>query len=467
MKRAFFVLLLCLSAFAVQYTLTVSNSTPPGSITPGVGVHSYDAGTFVNISYKPPLNYVYKWVITGTAQLSQDSTQVWMNGNGVLYPYDSINLVCWKNIMHVVAGVGGTITAPVDGYDTTCVHNQSDNIVAAAAMGYRFSTWTGAGINFLHCCQATSAGTIDDSSSHTATASFTKVQYTLTMVNSSPAGAIAPTAGAHTVDTGAVTALSYVHSAGYHLANWTTDVPAVFAPDSSTIALKENTTLTAHAAATKYMIYVYGERGGTGWSAGIQDDSQSVHPIYGYSLSKPWYVWSHWTCTNSCVVFANASAETTTVTIKAAGNAVGNWIVAPAVIPTPVSPANTDTGVSKSPTFRWRKAPVDSFYLLEMDTINTFNSGARSLNYTRDTFVAKTFTGTTKQKRYWRVYGQNSSGQSLPSASRWYIEESYPSTLAGWMAAFNKTFDPKTNTQKASKQFIAAFVAWVKKNLKP
>lgn len=441
-------------------TLTVVNSTPAGTVTPGAGQHMYNFGDLVNIHYTPPFNYVFKrWVLVGTAQLNSDSTQVWINGNGVLTAVDSVNQVCWKNILHIVAGTGGTIATSA--YDTVCVHNQSPSITAVPSIGYRFGTWTGAGITFTQCCQATTAATVDDSTNHTATANFTRVQYTLTTANAAHAGTLSPAAGAHLVDSAASQAISFVPPAGYRFTRWTSTGLVFFNADSTLVWLAGNGTLTAGDTLKQFTATISAAYGGTVTPSSAVKDSAVSFNITATTL-KPWYTWNFWSQTGGGHIASTVSLATTTyMTSNSAITA--SWVPAVATAPTLAYPNNGDTGISKSLTLRWNKVASDSAYVLEMDTVATFNSGAHSLSYTTDTSAAKSFVETVKQKRYWRVYGKNTGGQSLlPSVTRSYTESLYPSTIDGWIIALSKTYDAKTNTQKASKAFIAAFVNWLK-----
>ncbi len=66
-----------------QYNLTIT-STTGGSVTPGVGSHTYDAGTVVDLVATPDANYHFvNWTgNTGTiANVNAASTTITMNGN--------------------------------------------------------------------------------------------------------------------------------------------------------------------------------------------------------------------------------------------------------------------------------------------------------------------------------------------------------------------------------------------------
>ena len=417
-----FILVIALWAFAtMQYTLTVINSIPVGTVTPGDGAHLYDSNTFVNVHYVAPLNYVFKrWTISGAGiQPNSDTSVLWIHtSGGTLTAVDSMNVVCWKNIIHVVAGTGGTIITPTHGYDTVCVHNTSA-IVAVPSMGYRFDSWTGAGVTFTQCCSNVSQATMDDTANHTATANFTKVQYTLTMANAPHAGLIFPALGTHLEDSGTLIApLTFIPPSGYKFTRWYRSNTSAVIADSNNILtnmyLKADATVTAGDTLKQFTASIAAGAGGHVSPGSYSADSAASFSIYARTIIQ-WYAWSGWTQGGGGAVFTDETAETTTVYLIADAAIIGNWSVIPATAPTLVYPANGDTGVSKSVFYRWNKVAADSFYILNTDTVITFNSGAKTLDTTTDTIMMRAYTDTKKQVRYWRVYGQNIGGKSAAS----------------------------------------------------
>jgi hypothetical protein len=141
-----------------------------------------------------------------------------------------------------------TLTVTNDGHGSTTGGGTVDSGVATAithtaAMGYRFVHW--------HVLSGTPRFNVDSSTvvcdgDVSIRADFQIVQYTLTMVNTSPAGTISPTAGAHLLDSGATQAISFTPAPGYLKSIWTrSSSNVVFNGDSTTVYLKGDGTVTA------------------------------------------------------------------------------------------------------------------------------------------------------------------------------------------------------------------------------
>jgi hypothetical protein len=100
------------------------------------------------------------------------------------------------------SGTGGTIATPATGKDSSAC-GSTVSILATAAMGYRFGAWTSsAGITIANAASASTTLTHTDSASGTVTASFTRLQFTATMVGAG----VTPATGTH--DSGVVFAIT-------------------------------------------------------------------------------------------------------------------------------------------------------------------------------------------------------------------------------------------------------------------
>jgi hypothetical protein len=68
-----------------QYTLTVTNSNPAGTITPTAGGHTYDSAAAQAISYTPPAGYrKLIWIGGSGVHFNGDSTSVYLTSTGTL-----------------------------------------------------------------------------------------------------------------------------------------------------------------------------------------------------------------------------------------------------------------------------------------------------------------------------------------------------------------------------------------------
>ena len=73
----------CGQAAASSYTLTIA-STTGGSVTPGVGPHTYNAGTTVNLVATPASGYLFvNWAgdVSTIANVNAANTTITMNGD--------------------------------------------------------------------------------------------------------------------------------------------------------------------------------------------------------------------------------------------------------------------------------------------------------------------------------------------------------------------------------------------------
>ena len=93
-----------------------------------------------------------------------------------------------------------------------------------------------------------------------------------------------------------------------------------------------------------------------------------------------------------------------------------NATIKTAAAPTLVYPANGDTALSKSLTFRWHPQAADSFYIIQVDSSASFNSTLLQTDSTTDTTKAITLTLDSTIYR-WHVKGANHGGASAYSAA--------------------------------------------------
>jgi hypothetical protein len=232
-------------------------------------------------------------------------------------------------------------------------------------------------------------------------------QFTLTMVNSDPAGTISPTAGEHLLDSNTTQNIEHVPATGYLFEKWTrtASTPASPIADSTdattTITVRGDVTVTANDTIKKYLLTVTAGTGGTVTppipiyaSHGIPEiisATVSESPLLGYS-------WHEWTASGG-VSLGDASLQVTTATLTAAGGAAASFYCTPAeltytittyectlgVLVGPIEPASLTgdfTGVIVSPPLPAGLTvnPVDGAIV----GVPLARSGARSYNFTPD-----------------------------------------------------------------------------------
>jgi uncharacterized repeat protein (TIGR02543 family) len=225
-----------------QYTLTVAVSpSGAGTTIPGVGSHVYDAGVVVDLSAVANTGYRFShWSgdVGGTSTL----TTVTMDSDKSV----TANFVRQYTLtMAVTAGGGGTTSPGVGShtYDAGTVVS----LGATANPGYQFSHWSG------HAGGTSTSTTVTMDSDKSVTASFAKIQYTLTMaVSPGGGGATSPIAGSHIYDAGMVVNLSATAAGGYEFSGWSGDVSGT--STSAVVTMDGNKSVTASFAIKQYTL---------------------------------------------------------------------------------------------------------------------------------------------------------------------------------------------------------------------
>ena len=219
-------------------TLTMAvNQTGWGSTNPAVGPHDYALNSVVSITATPAAGYQFVSWNGGVFDPNSASTTVTMDANKTVTA--NFSRIEYELTMQVNQSGWGT-TTPAVGVHT---YNSGDvvSLLAEPAAGYVFVDWTGDVAN------ATSASTtITMNAAKTVQANFQRVEYQLTVANSS-GGATSPVAGTYTYYSGDVVPLSATADAGYHFVNWSGGVADPNAA-STTVLMDASKTVTANFA---------------------------------------------------------------------------------------------------------------------------------------------------------------------------------------------------------------------------
>lgn len=241
---------------ATTYSFWVLTRTAGGTITtPPTSPITVTRGAATTITAAPSngYNFVNWTVVNGSASVasptSLTTTATLNSGNDTVYA----NFAIKTYQLSVVAGVGGTRTAPATS-PITVNHGAATTISAAPNSGYVFANWTVIG-GTATIANANSASTTVTLTSANATiqANFSPiaVTYTLTMTNDGH-GTTSPT-GALTVNSGAATPITATPASGYQFQNWTvtsgTPTIASSTSASTTVTLTGNATLRANFTA--------------------------------------------------------------------------------------------------------------------------------------------------------------------------------------------------------------------------
>ena len=96
-----------------------------------------------------------------------------------------------------------------------------------------------------------------------------------------------------------------------------------------------------------------------------------------------------------------------------------------ALPPVLLSPANTTTDLSLTPTFYWHKTAYDSIYTIQISASSTFSSFLVNNNHVPDTFLSVNsgiLSGTTTY--FWKVSTTKKGGYSTDFCSPWQFTTS-------------------------------------------
>ena len=146
--------------------------------------------------------------------------------------------------------------------------------------------------------------------------------YTVTIANDpTHPGTISPTAGAHSIDSGTVTALSFTGPAGYRLSGWTSTGGVHFDADSTHFWLSSNGQITASDTIIHFLMTNSASNGTFTPSTGLQD-SGAVFAIAATPAAH--YAFTSWSVSGGAHVTSTTSA-TTTAWMTAAGTITANF----------------------------------------------------------------------------------------------------------------------------------------------
>jgi hypothetical protein len=236
--------------FMAVYDLTIS-STAGGSVTtPGVGTFTYDGGTVVNLVATANSGYYFiNWTgdVGTITNVNAPTTTVTVNDNySITANFEQIPP--GKVVLTTSSTAGGSVTTPGEG---AFLYNVGEvvSLVAEAEEGYRFVNWTGDVGTIADVNAASTAVTMDDD--YSITASFVKlvIQYDLTISSTDGGSVTVPGEGTFAFDEGTVVNLEAVpESSSWRFVNWTGDVGTAANVNSAitTITMNGDYTITAN-----------------------------------------------------------------------------------------------------------------------------------------------------------------------------------------------------------------------------
>jgi len=304
----------------VPYNLTISSSAGGSVTTPGQGTFGYGSGMVVNLVATPASGYRFvNWTgnVGTVANVTAASTTITMNGNYVITANFAV-IPPGQNSLTISSTAGGSVTTPGPGTFTygpgTVV-----NLVAAAAGGYRFISWTG---NVGTVANVTAASTtITMNGNYSITANFVvipPIQYSLTISSTAGGSVTTPGQGTFTYNAGTVVNLVASPLGGYRFLNWTGNVGTVanVTAASTTITMNGIYSITANFVPV-YNLTMAVAPGGSGTSADLTGGSPYTAGtvVNIQAVATAGYTFANWSAPAG--TFGSVTAATTTFTMPA------------------------------------------------------------------------------------------------------------------------------------------------------
>jgi hypothetical protein len=171
---------------------------------------------------------------------------------------------------------------------------------------------------------------------HVDSVAITK--FDLTMVNSTPAGTISPTAGAHSLDSNTSQAITHTPAACYGFSKWTRTASTPASPiadstlSSTSITVRGAVTVTAVDTILKYMLTMATTEGGTVTPASGVKNCGAATAIEAITGSASGLAFDRWTRSGATVTIADSTDATTTAALAGAGTVTAHWTCSPATV---------------------------------------------------------------------------------------------------------------------------------------
>jgi hypothetical protein len=243
--------------FVAIYDLTIASTAGGNVTTPGVGIHTYDKGTVVNLVAGAEEGYRFvNWTgdVDTIANVNAAATNITMSSNYTI----TANFVAVYDLA-ISSTAGGSVTTPGQGaftYDTGTVVD----LVATADTCYQFVNWTGDVGTIADVDAASTNITMNDNYSITANFEVTPM---------------VAAGGYHTVglkSDGTVVAVGYNSDGQCNVGGWT-DITQVAAGWCHTVGLKDDGTVVA--VGYNY----YGQCNVGGWTDIVQVAAGGYHTV--------------------------------------------------------------------------------------------------------------------------------------------------------------------------------------------
>jgi uncharacterized repeat protein (TIGR02543 family) len=217
----------------ITYMLTVQQPNGLGSTTPATGSYTYNQGTIIQVTATPASGWqVDYWVVDGSIISNVNSITVTMNSAHVIKVY--FTLIQFALTLSV-SGLGTvTLSPPGGAYASGTVVT----LTATPAADYSFAGWSG------DLSSSTNPATVTMNGNKTVTATFTQIQYMLT-ISVTGSGSTNPTIGSSSYASGSIVQVAATPSSGWQFSHWHLDGVDSGTTSPTTVTMNSAHTLEA------------------------------------------------------------------------------------------------------------------------------------------------------------------------------------------------------------------------------
>ena len=281
----------------ITYTVTV-NISGQGTVTKNPNTTSYTSGSTVQLTATPATGYSFTgW--SGSVSGTTNPDSITVNGNKVItatFAAQTYALTVNK------AGTGsGTVTLSPSGGSYT--YGTSVTLTATPATGSTFTGWSG------DLSGSSSSASLTMNSTHTVTATFAKIMYTLTVQSPTGSGSTNPATGNHTYAQGTIIQVSATPGTDWALHHWVLDGSNASSGNPFSLTMNSSHTLKAvfsNDSITNFNLTIQAptDSGSTDPGTGVYSYSQGSVVNVTASAASGWQL-EHWVLDSSSVDNSN------------------------------------------------------------------------------------------------------------------------------------------------------------------
>ncbi len=314
------------------YTLTV-NTTGSGSVSKNPDQTTFNSGETVDLTATPAAGWSFSGWSGGTSG-STDPITVTMDAN------KTVTATFTQNTYTLTVNTTGNGSVSKNPDQTTFNSGETVELTATPDAGWSFSGWSGGGTS-----GSTNPITVTMDANKTVTATFTQNTYTLT-INKIGSGTVSKNPDQTTFNSGETVDLTANPAAGWSFSGWSGGASGSTNP--ITVTMDANKSITAAFTQNTFQLTL--ETDGTPGAVVSPSGNTTVNEGDAQPISvttvPSGYTFQNWTISSGSAVIADASAQSTTVTLTGNATIQANFAADPFTLSVSVTGSGT---VSKDP----------------------------------------------------------------------------------------------------------------------